>query len=64
MTDGGGNASGSGSVAVVAIVVLVVLAVLAGGFMFLKGGGLSPTHAISGSISTPVGAITGQGTAK
>jgi len=62
MADGGSNSGGgSGGVAAVAIVVLVVLAVLAGGYMLLGQGRIaSPTHAITASVQTPAGAISGK----
>ena len=56
MADNSGG--GAGPVAVVAIVVLVGLAVVAGGMWVGHGG--SPTHAISGAVSTPSGPISGQ----
>ena len=54
------STGGTNGVAMVAIVVLVVVGVLAGGYMVMGHGG-APTHAISGSISTPAGPISGSG---
>ena len=55
----GGSGGGTGGVAIVAIVVLVVIGLLAGGYVFMRGGTPSPVHTISGSVSTPAGPISG-----
>lgn len=66
MADGEGNTTsggggGTGGVAAVAIVVLVALAILAGGYMLLGQGHMaSPTHAVTASIQTPLGPVSGK----
>ena len=61
MADSGGSSGGVGSVAMVAIVVLVLLGIVAGYFLIGRGGVSPGGHSFQGSIQTPAGPITGNG---